>query len=149
MKTYEETPPMTDDIVLQEWLGEMLERARVHRVWLFFLDGDDRVQRTMMPIDDYPADPNRACVTPDLGMCTHAEVFASRFADMMGVLDATQIVLVWERRGKAALSTRDAKWPTALGRALRAEGVQVRGQFLLHSRGVRQLTPDDLPELIG
>lgn len=140
---------MTDDALLQEWLEEMLESALVHRVWLFFLDDDDRVLRTMIPIDDCPSDPNGPCVTEDLGIRTNAEVFAHRFAAFMEALGSAQLVLVWERRGSSRLTGADRMWPTALGRSCRSEGVQLRAQFLLHNHGIRQLVPDDLPELIA
>jgi len=149
MRTYDDTPLMIDDALLRAWLEDMLEPARVYRFWLFFLDDDNRVLRTMMPIDDYPSDPGGPCITEDLGIRTNADVFANRFAAFMEALGAAQIVLVWERRGRSRVTTRDRRWPTALGRALRAEGVLVRAQFLLHSYGIRQLAPDDLPGLIA
>jgi hypothetical protein len=38
----------------------------------------------------------------------------------------------------------DPAWARALGAACRAEGVAVRAQLILHSRGVRWLAPDDI-----
>jgi len=149
MTPQDEIPPLTDDVQLEQLLESLLGRAGRRQLWLFFLDADDRPVGPIMPTDDHPLDPRDLWVTEDLGARSVAEVFGIRFAHLMEANGFARVVLVWERRGSDTVTEADRLWATCLGRALRDEGARVRAQFVLHSRGLRQLAPDDLPGLVG
>jgi len=138
------SPPLTDDVRLQEYLEPLLQTAARRQLWLFFLDADDRLGGPAMPTGGLPRDPSSMVSTEDLGEQTVADVIGTRFSTLMQELGLAQVVLVWERRGGAKVHAEEREWARALGAALRAEGARVRAQFLLHDRGLRILAPDDV-----
>lgn len=144
-----ETAPLTTDILLQELIAKQLGRGRLRRLWLLFLDDDDRLIAPLTPFGDYPRDPYQQGTTGDLGEVTCSELFGSHLARLMRRNDIAQLVLIWERRGGEALVEADCEWAGRVGHALRQHGGRLRAQFVVHGRGVRQFAPDDLPELIG
>jgi hypothetical protein len=133
----------TDDD-LADLLSRLLERANMRQVWLIMLGADDRVTGPLMPLEDFPSEPDAECDTADLGTLTHSRLLAARFAAFAEMCDAERIVLVWERRGTSALRAGDLAWARAMARDCREAGVALRAQFVLHDRGLRTLAVDDL-----
>ena len=96
-----------------------------------------------MPMARYPHDPHApsgAEGTED----TVAELLARRLGEVVEAMDAAKVIFVWERPGGPAVTAADRTWASALGAACNATGVAVRAQLVLHERGVRWLSPEDL-----
>ena len=87
------TPLTTDDALLRR-LQSLLGSACVRRLWLFYLDEDDRQLPTITPVDEHPANPGGGA----------AEHLASVIAEVVEQLGAASVVIVWERRlGRAGV----------------------------------------------
>lgn len=134
---------LTHDSELEQVLALLLERAMNPRqLWLFFLDGDDRMVGPVMPCDDYPDDPDDRGPS-EFGVCGFAAVLARRLGEILEMVDGSQVVLVWERPGPPKFAADELSWARAMARECGELGVPVRAQFLLHTNGTRLLTPDD------
>lgn len=132
-----------DDARLHELLGLMLTGAIRRQMWLMFLDDDDRLSDLVMPMADYPADPDEPGVVDDLGPTTAAAMIGARIPTIAEAIGCSQVVLVWEREGDEQFQQAELGWAAAIARAVRETDVRLRGQFLLHDDGLRALTPDD------
>ncbi|WP_460788240.1 hypothetical protein [Microbacterium lacusdiani] len=137
-----------DDARLRELLGLMLTGAIRRQMWLMFLDDDDRMSDLIMPMADYPEDADEPAVLDDLGPVTAAQAIGARIPMIAEVVGATQAVLVWERLGDEEFQPGELAWAARIAGALSGDPaggprVRLRGQFLLHDDGIRELTPDD------
>ncbi|MCR2782987.1 MULTISPECIES: DUF2599 domain-containing protein [unclassified Microbacterium] len=139
-----QSPPLTDDLRLQEYLEPLLQSATRRQLWLFFLDADDRLDGPVLPVGELPGDPAVVVQVDDFGDGPFADVLGARLSLLMRELEFAQIVLVWERPGGAKVRAEERAWGRALGGALRANGARVRAQFVLHDRGMQIIAPDDL-----
>lgn len=141
-----DSPTLPDDRLCAK-LAPVMQTALRRQLWLFFLDGDDEVVGPVMPCADYPIDPAEPVITADLGPAETSEVFGARFAALMEEFGFEFIALVWERIGDAELDDDTRRWASALGGVLAARGVGVRAQMLLHDRGLRMLTVDEVARI--
>lgn len=128
---------------LQELLELMLSGAIRRQVWLMFLDEDDRLSELVLPMADYPDDPDEPEIAEDLGPATAAGLLATRIPAIAEMIGCTQTVLVWEREGGEEFTEAERRWARAMADALRGGDVRLRAQFLLHDDGIRVLAPDD------
>lgn len=143
------TPPydrghaFQNDEEIQELISHLLRGASRRRLWMFFLDENHVLLDPIMPLGDYPADPAKVERTPDLGAMDVATLLATRLRSVRDEVGAATLVLVWERRGPDVFSVADVVWARAMANAFASVDVEVRAQFVLHNRGVRQITADD------
>lgn len=135
--------PLSDDILLTARVEHLLGRANTRQLWTLFLDENDVQAPELMPIDNLPSDPGVMSRVADLGLVTCAELLAARIAPILTAHGLTQVVFVWERRGGPFAEDEERAWARELAGACGRAGVRVRAQFLLHTRGVRVLAPDD------
>lgn len=135
---------LTTDDELHAGLELLLERATGRQLWLLFLDEDDRLMSPLMPMDDFPDDPAEIVVTDDLGPLPESRAIVYRTNAIRTMIGGARIVLVWERRGPRGLEVLDRRWATESARHATELGVPLRAQFLLHSKGMRQIHADDL-----
>lgn len=135
--------PLRTDDQLRLALEDLLIGANLEQLWFIFLDEDDRITGPLMPGDGCPDDPGDLVETADLGPVPAARVLALRLGLIGELVDAHQVVLVWERPGPDELDGGTRAWVKAMAAACRAADVRVRGQFLLHDDGLRMLVPDD------
>lgn len=70
-------------------------------------------------------------------------MLALRLDEILDAVDATKVVLVWERLGAREFGREELCWAGSMADACRVAGVRLRAQFVLHDGGVRQLAPDD------
>ncbi|HWD62293.1 MAG TPA: hypothetical protein VG369_07330 [Humibacter sp.] len=124
-------PLDTDNDVVAR-VVELVGSALRRQVWLIFLDDSGVQLPLLIPIDGLPT-------WPDDG----AAVFAEHVADSTRDTDVANVVIVWERPGKAAPRAEDRAWAAALAVAFARADLAVRGQLLAHDTGVRWLAPDD------
>lgn len=137
-------PLVTDDELLTT-LEFVLEAANQRQLWFIMLGEDKRVVGPLMPMDDYPDDPEELVDTDDLGWVTFARVLMVRAAMFCGLAGGCEVVFVWERPGARNLTPGDVAWARAVLREAAADGLPgIRAQFVLHDDGIRQLRPDDL-----
>lgn len=135
---------MHDDAALERWLFDLLIGATHPQLWLFFLDENNRPIGPVMPCDELPDHPDEVTTTDDLGTLPIVELFAHRFANLMGEFGFAQVIVVWERCGGEHITDLDRAW-ARLGDHLVRQGIRVRARFLLHEDGMRVITTDDLP----
>ena len=108
-----------------------------------FLDDRQRLGDPIMPMDDYPENPDGIVSTDDLGDLPHAGLLVHRAEMIRGVSNNAAIVFVWERLGPRSIDKETAAWARSMAQAARELGAPLRAQFLLHDGGIRQLYPDD------
>jgi len=135
--------PLTDDTLLTARVEHLLGRANTRQLWMLFLDENDVQAPELMPIDGLPSDPSVMSHVADLGLVTCAELLATRISALMSRHGLTQVVFAWERRGGPFVEDEERVWARELACACAQAGARVRAQFLLHTRGVRVLAPDD------
>lgn len=132
--------PITTDRDIQRRVADLLQVAHRRQWWTLYLDDADVQQPVLMPMADYPDDPD----APVGSEGTVARVIASRLAEIVESIGAAKVVFVWERPGGDTVTAADRAWASALGAECRRAGVAVRAQLVLHDAGVRWLAPDDL-----
>ena len=128
---------------LTEVLTLLLRKASLRQLWLVMLDADSRVAGPLMALANYPRDPLAPAGAPDMPRASHATVLAARMADIVEIVGASRVVLVWERPGDRPIGTEEHAWARELRNECRDRDISVRAQFVLHDGGLRQLTPDD------
>ncbi|MBS1675602.1 MAG: hypothetical protein JSS74_16745 [Actinobacteria bacterium] len=137
---------LANDDDLRDAIELLLQRANQRQMWLLFIDGRGRLGEPIMPMADYPRDPLETVTVEDLGEVGHAQLLMHRMGLLRELTDNAAIVLVWERRGDDVVGGEDDDiriWARAMRRQAAALGLSLRGQFLLHDHGVRQLHADD------
>ncbi|WP_460519815.1 hypothetical protein [Humibacter antri] len=128
---------------LGSFLEFLLLRANRRQMWLLFLDDRRRLGDPIMPMDDYPENPDGLVSTDDLGELPHARLLMHRAEMCRELTNNAAIVLVWERLGPCPIDENTRAWASAMAEAARDIGVPLRAQFLLHDGGIRQVHPDD------
>lgn len=128
---------------LRDVLQLLLQTANRRQMWIMFMDERGCLGAPLIPIDDYPDDPNDVVEVDDLGVATEARIFMHRAGVLCEMSGNAQVVLAWERMGGSAVSTEDQSWARAMADAAGVLGVPLRAQFIVHVRGVRHLHPDD------
>ncbi|MGM7671682.1 hypothetical protein [Microbacterium sp. A93] len=128
---------------LRDVLEVLLQRANRRQMWLMFMDDRGCLGDPLMPMADYPDDPSHVVEIDDLGQVTEAHVLMHRAGMLREMTGNASVVLAWERGGSSAVSKDDRAWAQAMAEAAQKLDIPLRAQFIVHSRGVRQLHPDD------
>ncbi|MFM9878216.1 MAG: hypothetical protein ACKVOG_10310 [Rhodoglobus sp.] len=121
----------TDDEIVAR-VRDLLRNAIRHQVWLMFLDAHRQQLPVIMPTDVPPApsddDPER---------------IGAFICELAGELEASTVIVTYERVGAAELSDVDRVWLRALHEACENSQVAFSGPHLCHRRGVRAVEPAD------
>ncbi|MEL4317679.1 hypothetical protein WJX64_01535 [Leifsonia sp. YIM 134122] len=125
--------PITTDEQVLDRVDALIGKAVRRQLWLLFVDADDRQIPLVIPIADHPAAPYGG----------HAELLASRIADIVDEAGAAQIIVVWERRLRATSTEADRAWARELATACSDVDVRIRAQLISHRDGTRWFAPDD------
>lgn len=128
---------------LQDAVRQLLRNAIRRQMWLLFLDDQRRLGDLIMPMDDYPHDPDGMVTTEDLGTIPCSRLLMQRCEMVREASESGAVVLVWERPGPRALDVATRRWACAMAVDAHELDVPLRAQFLLHDDGIRQLHPDD------
>lgn len=136
--------PLESTEELRALIQTLLDRANRRQMWLMFMDDRGCLGDPLMPMDDYPDDPTEITSTDDLGEVDQATLLMHRMSMLREMTGNVAIVLVWERLGSSVIGVEDREWAKAMRVAAAALDVPLHAQFVLHSRGVRQLQIDDI-----
>ena len=134
----DEWPPLRTQAELHHhWRGLMGPLGfTFRRLWLLFLDPDDRVVPHVAEIDDIPEEPRTEEVDALMAMCAHVQQ-ADRIA---------RVAILLSRPGRGALCTSDRRWGWALDGSARRAGVRLAPLHLANDEVLVPLTGDDLLE---
>jgi hypothetical protein len=121
----------TDDEIVAR-VRELVRNAIRHQVWLMFLNAERRQLPVIMPTDVPPA--------PDEDDPTRIGAFIRELA---GELEASTVVVTYERVGNDQLTDADRVWLRALHEACENSRVAFSGPHLCHRRGVRAVEPEE------
>ncbi|QIK64352.1 hypothetical protein G7068_14920 [Leucobacter viscericola] len=137
--------PLVTDVELHQTLEFLLQCANQRQVWLIMFGEDKCVAGPLMPMSDYPVDPEELIEADDLGQVTFSHALLVRAGMICAMTGGRELVFVWERLGSRDLTPSDVAWARAVVRESESGEVpSIRAQFVLHDRGLRQLRPDDL-----
>lgn len=137
--------PLVTDAELHTTLELLLQAAEQRQVWLIMLGKDKCVAGPLMPMSDYPVDPEELVESDDMGPVTFARALLVRSGMICAMVGGREVVFVWERSGSRELTPSDIAWARATAREAAGDDVpKIRAQFVLHDGGLRQLRPDDL-----
>jgi hypothetical protein len=126
-------PPLTTDDAVLERVEQLVGPAIVpRRLWVMFVDGDQRQAPVMMPIDDIPPRPDRT--VEGLGA-----VLAGFVPDLATDTGPGSVVFVLERLGDERVTSADRAWVQALTKACGDVRVAARGVYRSTPDGVRRL----------
>jgi hypothetical protein len=132
--SYATAPPLTTDDAVLERVVQLIGPAIVtRRLWLMFVDGDQRQAPVMMPIDDLPPRPDN--MVDALG-----EVLAGFVPDLATDTGPGSVVFVLERLGDERVTPDDRAWVQALSGMCEDVGVVARGVYRSTKAGVRRLS---------
>ncbi|MGO2746095.1 hypothetical protein [Microbacterium sp.] len=131
------------DDKLLDVLRVLLQCANQRQMWLMFMDDRGCLGDPLMPMNDYPDDPNDVVEIDDLGSVTEAHVLMHRGGMLRELTGNVSVVLAWERLGPDTVMKSDREWARAMAEAAQLLDIPLRAQFIVHSQGVRQLHPDD------
>lgn len=119
--------PLTTDAEIEERVAGLVGRACRRQFWLMFLDAEGRQLPLLMPMDDYPPSPRAG----------NGKLLASRISELVALMDAAHVVVVWERRLGEASTPGEREWARELARECADVDVSVRAQLISHRSGVR------------
>lgn len=121
----------TDDLLLER-VSDLIDCALRRQLWLMFLDEEERQIPVLMPAY-VPRRPEgeRAAMTGEFLRATFDEV------------GAASLVVVLERRGRAAVTASDREWLRLVHDACLTEEIPLRGPLLAHTKGVRWVAAED------
>jgi hypothetical protein len=118
-------PPLhTDDDVARRVAALIGYATGSDKLWLLFVDGDDRQAPVVVPIEDLPGPPDGEVVA---GLGDVLEGFLPELATATG---AGSVVFVRERPGPDFVLPDDRAWAEALGSMCRERKIRVRGVHL-------------------
>ena len=121
----------TDDEIVAR-VRELVRNAIRHQVWLMFLNAERRQLPVIMPTDVPPA--------PDEDDPSRIGAFIRELA---AELEASTVVVTYERVGGDQLTDADRVWLRALHEACENSRVAFSGPHLCHRRGVRAVEPEE------
>jgi hypothetical protein len=126
-------PPLTTDDAVLERVEQLVGPAIVpRRLWVMFVDGDQRQAPVMMPIDDIPPRPDRTVE----GL---RAVLAGFVPDLATDTGPGSVVFVLERLGDERVTSVDRAWVEALTKTCGDVRVAARGVYRSTPDGVRRL----------
>ena len=126
-----EIPLTTDDQVLTR-VADLIQHAIRRQVWLMFLDEEQRQLPLLMP-SYVPRHPEPDAVGP----------FGEFLGHLFEEVDASSMVIIFERIGSDTLSESDREWFRLIHAACQAENIPLRGPILAHDGGVRWIATED------
>ena len=125
--------PLRTDTLIEERVSDLIGRANLRQLWLLFLDHNGVQLPLLIPINGLPTRPTEEDTSR----------VVDNVAEVMGVIGATALVVVWERYGPAHLSDDDTRWVRSLAKACGAVRLPLRAMLLSHRKGVRWIAADD------
>lgn len=128
---------------LRDALEVLLQEAIRRQMWLLFIDDRGCLGPPLMPMADYPGDPDEIVDVDDLGEVAQSVLLMSRIGMLLESTGHARIVLAWEHPGPDAIGAEERAWARAMASAAAELGIALRAQFIVHDEGVRQLHLDD------
>ncbi len=125
--------PLKTDAQIHQRVEDLVGTALRRQTWIMYLDSTDKQLPVVMPMMEIPIE-----VGDD-----NADILAGSLSEMARDLGATQVMLVWERRGGRTLCPPERDWMRDIRRAFAETDIALRAQLLCHSGGVRWISPDD------
>lgn len=131
-----EVPPLRTQVDLhRQWRAMMGPLGfSFRRLWLLFLDRDDRPTPVMLQIDDVPEDPDPAGTDSLLAMCR----------EVREDLGLGRVAVLLSRPGADGLRVSDRRWGRALLAAAGRIDVPLAPLHLADDERLVPLTGDDL-----
>ena len=125
--------PLRTDALIEERVRALIGRASLRQLWFLFLDEGEVQLPLLLPVDGLPGRPDYDGV----------HCVLSKIIELMEDIEATGVVLVWERFRSATLTSQDRAWVHALATQCVQLRVPLRAILLSHRTGVRWIAPDD------
>ena len=134
-----EWPPMRTQAELHHhWRGLMGPLGfTFRRLWLLFLEPDDRPIPHITEIDEVPEEPRVPEVDSLMAICAHAQQI-----DALG--RASRVAVLLSRPGRGGLSASDRRWGRALVESAARYGVRLAPLHVANDEVVLPLAGDDL-----
>ena len=127
-------PPLrTDDDVARRVADLIGCAAGSDKLWLLFVDGDDRQAPVMMPVEEMSGPPDDELVAA-LG-----DVVDGILPDLATPSGVGSVVFVRERRGADYVLPVDRAWADALVAMCRKRGIRMRGVHLSTPRRTQRV----------
>jgi hypothetical protein len=128
-------PPLrTDDDVARRVADLIGCAAGSDKLWLLFVDGDDRQAPVMMPVEEMSGPPDDELVAA-LG-----DVVDRILPDLATPAGVGSVVFVRERRGADYVLPVDRAWADALVAMCRKRGIRMRGLHLSTPRRTQRVS---------
>jgi hypothetical protein len=127
-------PPLrTDDDVARRVADLIGCAAGSDKLWLLFVDGDDRQAPVMMPVEEMSGPPDDELIAA-LG-----DVIDGMLPDLTTPAGVGSVVFVRERRGADYVLPADRAWADALVAMCRKRGIRMRGVHLSTPRRTQRV----------
>ena len=126
-----EIPLATDALVLTR-VVDLIQHSIRRQIWLMFLDEEQRQLPVLMP-SYVPRRPEAGALGP----------FGEFLGGLFDEVDASSMVIIYERVGSDSLSDSDREWFRLIHASCLAERIPLRGPLLAHDGGVRWIAPED------
>ena len=128
-------PPLrTDDDVARRVADLIGCAAGSDKLWLLFVDGDDRQAPVVVPVQELPGPPDDEMVTA-LG-----DVLERFLPDLATAAGVGSVVFVRERLGPDDVLPADRAWAKALVMMCRKRGIRLRGVHLSTRHRTRRIS---------
>ncbi len=135
LPTHEWPPLRTQADLHRQWRALMGPLGfGFRRLWLLFLEADDRRVNHITEIDDIPEEPREEEVDALMVLCAHVQQ-----GDRVG-----RVAILLSRPGRGALCASDRRWGRALVEAARRAHVRLAPIHLANDDVVAPLAGDDL-----
>jgi hypothetical protein len=127
-------PPLrTDDDVARRVADLIGCAAGSDKLWLLFVDGDDRQAPVMMPVEEMSGPPDDELIAA-LG-----DVVEGILPDLATPAGVGSVVFVRERRGSDYVLPADRAWTDSLVAMCRKRGIRMRGVHLSTPRRTQRV----------
>ena len=128
-------PPLRTDDDVARRVAALIGRATgSDKLWLLFVDGDDRQAPVMMPVEEMSGPPDDELVAA-LG-----DVLEGFLPDLATATGVGSVVFVRERLGPDDILAADRAWAEALTTMCRKRGMRVRGVHLSTRRRTQRIS---------
>lgn len=129
---FDTAPPLRTDADVLRRVRELVGPALGDRLWLMFVDGDDRQAPVIVPVDDVPP-------VPDAMVGPLVDILVGMQDDLRTDAGPGSVILTRERPGSSWVLPEDRVWATTLTSACAEAGVRLRGFHLSTPDGVRRM----------
>jgi hypothetical protein len=128
-------PPLRTDDDVARRVADLIGRATgSDKLWLLFVDGDDRQTPVLMPIEEMSGPPDGELVAA-LG-----DVIEGILPDLATAAGVGSVVFVRERPGADYVLPADRAWADALVTMCRKREIRVRGVHLSTPRRTQRVS---------